>query len=204
VSSFEIPSLQRSLPNNNPYLRLQNAFIHLYHLPCSCKFSRWYIINVPDTHTLLTRHKALTITFPSSSTSSTTSIDLSVDQTITWTKVTTDVSSFGLSIVSVNSFPVTTIQIASSINTSDLKYTLKPQSNVTVGREYQINFYNQTTNSIIAQSGQFNVSKAAPNTTATATGSGTPSSTPSKGAGSTVTIFSGAGLVAVGFAAMMF
>jgi hypothetical protein len=104
----------------------------------------------------------------------------------------------------VNSFPVQSLAIASSINTSDLKYTLKPQSNVTVGGTYQINFYNGTTNSIIAQSGQFTVSKAAPNNTATATASGAPSSTPSKAAGSTVNGFSGAGLVAIGFAAMMF
>jgi hypothetical protein len=81
---------------------------------------------------------------------------------------------------------------------------LKPQSNVTVGEQYQINFYNQTTNSIIAQSGQFAVSKAAPNNTPTATAAGTASSTPSKAAGSTVNTFSGAGLVAIGFAAMMF
>jgi hypothetical protein len=87
---------------------------------------------------------------------------------------------------------------------------LKPQSNVTVGGEYQINFYNETTNSIIAQSEQFAVSKAAPNTTATATATatattaGAPSSTPSKAAGSTVTFFRGAGLISIGIAAMMF
>jgi hypothetical protein len=86
--------------------------------------------------------------------------------------------------------------IAPSVKTDDLKYTMKPQSNVTVGDSYQINFYNGTTNAIIAQSGQFTVSKAAPNTTASAATSTTSSSsTPSKAAGTTVKAFNGAGVI---------
>jgi hypothetical protein len=80
---------------------------------------------------------------------------------------------------------------------------MKPQSNVTVGGKYQIDFNNATTNGIIAQSAQFNVSNAAPNTTASTTTTSSPTSTPSKAAASSVRMYYGAGLVAIGFAAFL-
>jgi hypothetical protein len=126
-----------------------------------------------------------------------------VSQDITWTSVATDPSTFEITLISVNSFPVTSIVIADSVKASDLKYTMKPQSNVTVGGKYQIDFNNATTNGIIAQSVQFNVSKAAPNTTPSSTTSN-PTSTPSKAAAATAKVYSGAGLVAVGLAAFLF
>ncbi|KAF2669989.1 hypothetical protein BT63DRAFT_227387 [Microthyrium microscopicum] len=140
---------------------------------------------------------AIMITSPASGTDTTQtiSLDLSTSQDITWTSVSTDPTSFELLLVSVNAYPVTSTVIATSVSTSDGKYSLKPQTDVTVGGMYRINFVNATSGAIMAQSGQFTVSKKAGSSSSSASSSATSStssgSSKATGASSTMSTATG-------------
>jgi len=130
-----------------------------------------------------------------------------------------DPASIRIELVNNVVHPPFALVVAPSVNTADLKYTLKPQSNVTTGTAFQINFVGTSgqNTGIVAQSPQFTVAKVALSTTtasptegagaASATASGAPAATTSGSAAGSVQVpawaGAGAGVLAVGVAALL-
>ncbi|KAL9113960.1 MAG: hypothetical protein Q9227_002094 [Pyrenula ochraceoflavens] len=98
------------------------------------------------------------------------SLDLSKDNKITWSSVSSDPSSFEIQIVNQQVNPPVTQTIAQNVQTSSGSYDLKSVSNITPGQGYQINLVSTTPNNmgILAQSGQFSVAKGGSTSTSSA------------------------------------
>ncbi|KAK7697642.1 hypothetical protein SLS64_013320 [Diaporthe eres] len=128
---------------------------------------------------LLAAASAITITEPQQGAK----LDFSGSNTISWTSVETDPTSFEIVLVSPNNSTIAQSVITDSVNTSENKYTF---SNfvTAVGDNYQINFIGNvgTNKGIISQSQSFAVTKSGVESTttsgagSTATGTGTAAS----------------------------
>jgi Ser-Thr-rich glycosyl-phosphatidyl-inositol-anchored membrane family len=105
-------------------------------------------------------------------------VDLSMDNTIQWTSVSSDPGSFNIVLTNMNVNPSVRIVIASNVQTSDGSYDVSGVKGATPGGNYRLNLEgNQGSNQgILAQSGQFNVADAGSSSTSMASFS---SSTPS-------------------------
>ena len=116
---------------------------------------------------------ALQITQPASQAA----IDVSKKNTIQWTSVSTDPSSFAISLVNMAVNPSVSISLTNSVQTSAGSYTFGPLTGVTPGQDYQVNLISTTPNDegILAQSGQFSVVSSGSSTTSVSFSSSTPS-----------------------------
>jgi hypothetical protein len=105
-------------------------------------------------------------------------IDLTQDNTIEWTSVSSDVDSFDIILTNMNVNPSVRITLASDVQTSEGSYDISAVEGAAPGGNYRINLEGtQNSNQgILAQSGPFNVAEAGSSSTSLASFS---SSTPS-------------------------
>ncbi|KAJ5632127.1 hypothetical protein N7490_008466 [Penicillium lividum] len=114
---------------------------------------------------------AITITEPTKDTVIASSSSLDVK----WTSVDTDATSLDIYLVNNAVYPPVSKKLASDISTSDGSHTVNVGS-IAAGQDYQINVVSDVNNGILAQSGQFNVtSSASESTSSTSTSSATKS-----------------------------
>jgi len=109
-------------------------------------------------------------------------LDLSKSNTVTWSTVSTDPSTFNLVLVNNHVNPSFKLAIASNVKSSSGSYTVSPQSGVSPGDGYQFNLEStdpQNTG-ILAQSQQFTVASSG-----SATSGGSASSASSTSSAST-------------------
>jgi Ser-Thr-rich glycosyl-phosphatidyl-inositol-anchored membrane family len=94
-------------------------------------------------------------------------IDLSKDNKITWSTVSTDPAKFNIVLTNMNVNPSVRINIASDVDASEGSYELSGVSGATPGSNYRINFEGTASSNqgILAQSGQFSVADAGSDST---------------------------------------
>jgi len=153
--------------------------------------------SIPTLIALAASVSAIQITFPNiTNTNGMPSIDLSVAQTITWLSDSPQdpktIKTIALVVppatqadMATNT-PVSSLTIASGIDTSALKYVMEPPAGLTVNTTYQIWFYgdyNSTLSGVVAESSFFKAAKVADKSASTTT-AGSPGSAPT---GSTTT-----------------
>ena len=116
---------------------------------------------------------ALQVTQPASQAS----IDVTKENTIEWTTVSTDPSTFSIYLVNENVNLSVSILLKDSVDSSAGSYKFGPLTGVTPGADYQIDFdsTSSTNTGILAQSGQFNVVSSGSSTTSVSFSSSTPS-----------------------------
>lgn len=120
---------------------------------------------------------ALQITAPAEGST----LDLSADNKIQWSTVSSDPSTVNIVLTNMNVNPSVRIEIASNVDTSTGSFDLDSVAGAAPGSNYRINLEGTTANNqgILAQSGQFNVAEAGSSSTSSASFSGT---TPSSSA----------------------
>ncbi|KAJ5935754.1 hypothetical protein N7466_005301 [Penicillium verhagenii] len=103
---------------------------------------------------------------------------------VKWTSVDTDAKSFDIYLVNYVVYPNVNKKLASDISTSDGSHTVNIGS-LADGQGYQINLMSDSNTGILAQTGQFNITGSASESSTTSSGSTT--STTSTASGTTLT-----------------
>ncbi|WOO77956.1 UPF0619 GPI-anchored membrane protein [Vanrija pseudolonga] len=98
--------------------------------------------------------RAIQITAPTN----TSNWSTGVPQTIQWTSVSTDPSTFSIQIQVPSSSSLQTESVATNVQTSAGSYSYTPAASY-VGSQYRINFVNSQTNAILAQSDYFTIAQ---------------------------------------------
>jgi len=91
-------------------------------------------------------------------------LDLTKSNTITWSTVSTDQTSFNIVLVNQHVNPSVNVNIASNVQASAGSYNVPAQSGVAAGDGYQFNLVSTVNAGILAQSQQFTVGSSGSST----------------------------------------